>query len=124
MDEDFLAGLTPEELAQLMGMGTLDEQGSLLERQMAQAQALRQPSGQHYSTGLGAAFGGAGDILRSIQGVMQENRLRPKQESLLKQKEEGRRLFADLLRRRGAPPHPPESLQPMDPNRPYSSFGF
>lgn len=103
MDEQFaqlLASATPEELQQLLGMGTLDEKGGALEQQMAQALALRQGGGRQYSTGAGAALGAVGDVLNGVRSHQQEGELKKQQEALLGQKDAGRNLYVELLRRR------------------------
>lgn len=96
--------LPPEVQEQLLGMGTLDERGALLQQQMAQAEALRQPSGKQYSTGLGAALGGLGDVTRMIGGTMDMGRLQKEQEALLGKKDAGRMSFARYGLRGGAQP--------------------
>jgi hypothetical protein len=108
-----LSQMTPEELEQLLGMGTLDERGGLLQQQMMQAEALRKPSGQQYSTGLGAALGGMGDLARTIGGTMDMGRLQKEQEALLSQKDAGRGKYVDALRRR--PGAPTENVIPAAP---------
>lgn len=103
MMDDFnalLSQMSPEELEQLLNLGTMDERGALLQQQMAQAEALRQPSGRQYSTGLGAALGGIGDLTRQIAGTRQMDTLRQQQEALLGKKDAGRGLYVDALRRR------------------------
>lgn len=101
MDLDaLLSQLSPEEIAELMGMGTLDERGSLLDQQLAQAQALRQPQSGPHSTGMGAALGGLGDAVRSFSGGIQELGLRDQQRGLLNQKDQGRQKFLEMLRQR------------------------
>lgn len=96
--------LPPEVQEQLLGMGTLDERGALLQQQMAQAEALRQPSGKQYSTGLGAALGGMGDLARTIGGTMDMSRLQKEQEALLGKKDAGRMSFARHGLRGGTQP--------------------
>lgn len=108
-----LSQMTPEELEQIFGMGTLDERGALLNQQMAQAEALRQSSGKQYSTGLGAALGGLGDVTRMVGGTMDMNRLQKEQEALLGKKDAGRGLYVDALRRR--PGMSPEDVLPAAP---------
>jgi hypothetical protein len=57
------------ELRRLLGgLGGYDAQSEQLQQQMARAQALRQGTGQHHSTGIGAALGGLGDVVRAYQG--------------------------------------------------------
>lgn len=92
-----LSQLTPEQLQQLIALSTLDEEGESFDEQMQQAQALQQPSGHRYSTGLGAALGGFGDVLRSAYGGYQARQAKEGKADLLKRKGEGRKTFADLL---------------------------
>lgn len=110
-----LSQMSPEELEQLLGMGTLDERGAMLNQQMAQAEALRQPSGQQHSTGWGAALGGVGDMARQIAGTRQMDALRQQQEALLGKKDAGRGLYVDAMRRR-----PAEMTPDVVPAAPFS----
>jgi hypothetical protein len=105
MDEldRFMSQFTDEELAQLFGAGTLDERGALLNQQMMQAEALRKPSGQQHSTGLGAALGGMGDLARTIGGTMDMSRLQKEQEALLGQKDKLRQTYGQRFRQMGQP---------------------
>ena len=107
-DLDLFSNLKPEDLKQLLGLGTLDEQGQLLQQQMAQAQALRRPSGTQYTAPVAAGLGGLADVLNSVNGTIQTHQARSGQEALLKQKDEGRGLYAkaiaEALRGRLAPP--------------------
>jgi hypothetical protein len=111
----FLASLSPEEQEQLLGMGTLDERQAMLEQQMAQAQALRQPSDSRHVTGLGAALGGLTDGLRYVQGTREMEALRAQQEGLLGKKDAGRGLFADVLRRKQAGASAAPAEVPLSP---------
>lgn len=108
MDE-LLSQFSPEELAELIGLGTLDERGALLQDQMAQAQALRQPQAGHHTTGMGAALGGLGDVVRGFAGARQTTALGAQQAELLGQKDKGREMFLRALRQRGqvGPAAPP-----------------
>jgi hypothetical protein len=110
-----LSQMTPEELEELLALGTLDERGGLLQQQMAQAEALRQPSGRQHSTGLGAALGGIGDLTKFIGGTRQMDDLRAKQEALMGQKDAGRGLYANAIRRR-----PAEATPDIIPAAPFS----
>lgn len=108
MDE-LLAQFTPEELAELIGLGTLDERGATIDQQLLQAQALQRPQTGPHSTGAGAALGGLGDAVRSWAGAFREHGLpgsgpdgglRGQQAALLKKKDDGRMLFLKALRER------------------------
>lgn len=96
MDESYIANLSPEELKQLFGMSTLDERGNVIQDQMRQAMALRDPiSGQH-STGMGAALGGLGDVFRGIGGGVAERGLRADQQENLGKKDAGNQLYGKI----------------------------
>jgi hypothetical protein len=97
---DDLSGLTPEEIQQLIGLSTLDEQGSQLEQQLAQAQALRQP-GQSYGTPIAAGLGGIADVINAYKSSKQTKAIRGEQAKLMKQKTDGRNVMAEALMRRG-----------------------
>lgn len=57
----------PELMDQLMGLGELNHRRAMIE-------AMSQPRGDHYATGLGAALGGAGDLLRQVGGQYQADK--------------------------------------------------
>ena len=84
-----LSQLSPEQLAQYLGLSTLEGEGSMLERQLAQAQALQQPIGQRHTTTLGSAFGAAGDVMRGIRGGLDERSLRAQQQGLVGKEKQG-----------------------------------
>ena len=118
MTEDFnalLQQMTPEELEQLLGMGTLDERQNMLGHQMAQAEILKQGSGKQYSTGMGAALGGLADVIRAGQGQYQMQQAQAGMEDLLGQKDAGRALYADAIRRR-----PQQPTMDVTPALPFS----
>ena len=98
--------MTPEEQNQLLAMGTLDERQAMLDRQMQQAELLKQGSGKQYSTGMGAALGGLADVIRAGQGQYQMQQAQTGMEDLLGQKDAGRALYADAIRRRPQQPTP------------------
>ena len=111
-----LSSLSPEELEQLLGMGTLDERGTLLEQQLQQAEALRNPSGQGHLTGLGGALGGFSNAVRDVQGAYTQGKLREQQAALLAQKDAGRGLYVDALRRyQTAGQQPTQDVTPPTP---------
>lgn len=116
MSPDFdalLQQMTPEELEQLLGLGTLDERQGMLGHQMAQAELLKQPSNKQYSTGWGAALGGLGDVIRAGQGQYQLEQAQQGMEDILAQKDAGRGLYADAIRRR--PQQPTMDVAPALP---------
>lgn len=95
----FLNALSPEELAQMSGMGTLDERGQALEGQLAAAQALqRRPVAQHATAG-GAIGSGLGRVVDAVRGGLQEKDVRQQQAALLQQKDAGRNAYSEALRR-------------------------
>ncbi|NBD11833.1 hypothetical protein [Corallococcus silvisoli] len=95
----FLASLTPEEQQQLMGMGTLDDRAAMLEQQMAQAEALRSGDNrEHYSAAAGA-LSGLSNAANNVYGTYMQKQALEQQRQLLNQKDQGRNLYADILRR-------------------------
>ena len=90
-----LQRLSPEQLHQLMGLSSLDQQGSALEQQMAQSHALRkqQMGQQPYGWGAGLA-NGLSQVGESVHGALLE---RDRKANIDKQGA-GRSAFADLLR--------------------------
>jgi hypothetical protein len=113
---DFSA-IPDDVLAELLGMGTLDERGDLLAQQMQQAQALRQGGGGQHSTGIGAVLGGLSDSLRYVQGTEKMDSLRAQQEALLDKKDAGRGRYVNALRRQGRPM--PEDASGVPPSVPF-----
>jgi hypothetical protein len=59
--------VAPDGIADFLKLHNLGNERADIERQMQIAQALRGGGGRQYKTGLGAALGGIGDIVR--QGV-------------------------------------------------------
>jgi hypothetical protein len=110
--QQLLATASPEELEQLMGLGTLDERGALLDGQLAQAQALRTNNSQGHSTGLGAGLGGLSDVLNAYSSVRDQKAVGAEQQALAGKKDAGRNLYVELLRRRGAQPTAEAPTQP------------
>lgn len=96
--EALLAQLTPEQLQQYMGLGTVDERSDLVAQQLAQADALRGQAMGDYSTPGGAALGGIGNIVEKMVGGYQGQELRGQQQDLLGQKDAGRMMFLEALR--------------------------
>lgn len=119
MNADFnalLSQMSPEELEQLLGLGTLDERGEALQQQMALAQALQQPmGGQPSITPLGGALGALNNGLRYIHGQNQMEELQKQQQALLASKDKGRRDFVSALRRQGEASPMLEGVTPAVP---------
>ena len=86
-----------EQLQALLGLSGVTDQADLVKEQLAQALALRQPSGQDYHTGLGAGLGGLGDIVRNIAGGVKEHGLRDQLSGLQGQLAEGRKTYGNSL---------------------------
>jgi hypothetical protein len=133
MDElnQLLEGMTPEELQRLIHMGTLGEERRLVDEEMQRALAFGKPSEHQHSTGLGAALGGAADLVRALRSKKMMGPLRAKERSLIDQQEQGRfsqaNALVEALRRKKASAAPvdvarqaepidaPESLAPEPP---------
>lgn len=92
-----LEGMTPEQQAQLLGLGAIDEEQALLQQQMQMADQLRQGSGQQFSTPLGAAFGGLGNAVGNIAGAAQQKGLMGEMEANVGRRTEGRQGFTDAM---------------------------
>jgi hypothetical protein len=135
MSDDIFSQLSPEQLQQLMHLGTLNQRSDLIQQQMQQAIALRKPSGEKHITGFGAAVGGLADIGNSVVGQIRENKAREALDKNMTEQEKARSIIAELLRNRQA-----GSAQPMtmtsavsgtagggdlfDPNAPISPYGL
>lgn len=115
-DYELLSQLPPEALEQLLGLGTLDERGGLLQQQLAQAEALRQPRQQQHSTGGGAIGHGIGNLFRGIHGTIQGGQAQAGMQDLMGQKDAGRsayvRAISDYLRRKSQPQPEPALIGP------------
>ena len=114
-----LAGLSPDVLKAIVGLSGMDEEGALLQEQLAQALDMQRPSGQQYTTGWGAALGGLGDIVRGAAGGYQANQLRGQQKALVDQKGAARSSYADAILRAleqpAVPGAPSAGMSPMAP---------
>lgn len=122
--EALLSQMDPETLKQLLGMGTLDERGQLLQQQMAQAEALRQPQGGNYSSVGGAIGGGIGDVLRGLGGGLAQAGLGEQQQALLGQKDMGRNAYVEALRQRRQSGVVPGSAGMGDLSSAMGSYGL
>lgn len=114
-----LSQIPPEQLEQMLGLGTLDEEDALLAQQMEQAQALRKGSGKQFSTPVGALLGGLGDVINSGMGAQQANQLMGQRKDLLGKKTSGRKAYVDALRS-SQTALPPELLRPPAPGAPQA----
>lgn len=113
--------IPPEVLAQLMELGTMDEQGGDLDAQLAQAQALGQPGPEH-TTPWGAALGGLGSIISGVQKGREAADIRAKKADLLKRKEAARKLYAQQML--GLQPPTMQGTQATQPQQASSPFGL
>lgn len=95
----FLQSLTPEQMQQMQGMGTLDERGQSLEEQLAAAQALQNRATAQRGTLGGAIGSGLGGVIDAVRGGMQERDVRQQQADVLGQKDAGRTAYSEALRR-------------------------
>lgn len=116
--EALLQQYTPEQLAQLLGLGTLDERGGLLDKQAEQAKALATPNHQPYTTGTGAAIGAVGDVLGGLGGGIAGLLTADKQKGLLNQKDAARLEYL-----RGMRAKPPGPAQPQTQSLPGPTPG-
>lgn len=101
-----LEGMPPEQVQQLLGLGAIDEEQALLQQQMALAEQLRQGGGGSYSTPLGAALGGLGDVVGGTAGAFQQKGIGGEMQANVGRRVEGRDAYAqamiDALRRQRA----------------------
>lgn len=113
---DLLNQLTPEELHQLMGLSTAEDEKGLMDEQMARAMALRGHPVQH-STGMGGALGALGDALNAGMSGYRENQVEQNQKALMAKRLAGRNLLADILRRKPTPlPFQPQQDVQFNPD--------
>lgn len=117
-DYELYAGLDPEALKQLLGLGTLDDRGALLQQQMGQAQQFTQPVGKNYGTVGGNIAGGLGDIARQFIGGRQVAGLQGQQTGLLDQRDAGRGAYADAMLKALQARFGQRPVAPQSPNIP------
>lgn len=124
--QNLLAQLSPEELKQLLGMGTLDERDQLLAQQQAQAAALMRggDSSSRHTVGT-ALVGGIGDLVGTIAGGAKMRDINAQRTGLLNRKDAGRAGYVDALAKalsRGGvmdAPFKPAAMTPL-----ASAFGM
>lgn len=110
--------MTSEELQQLMALGVIPDQQSSIEQQLKTAQALRDKVPQmRHGYRVSTAAHPLEFIVQGIEGYRAKKdmeELRKKEEGLLQQQIDGRRLFYEALRRRGGqqPTQPEVPAQP------------
>jgi len=97
-NNDALARIPPEQLAQMMGLGTLDERGAMLEQQMEQARALQGQPTTKRLTAKGATLSGLAGIGNAAISGYTQYKTGQQQKSLLDQKDAGRKSMLDAYR--------------------------
>lgn len=105
-------GLTPEQVQQILHLGTLNQQNGMIDDQVQQALAGAKPSGVQHTSPMGALFGGLGDAAREVGGAAKAHQLRGQQQQNLTDQEKARQLFAQLLRGGGEQPTEDAGLMP------------
>ncbi len=78
-----------------------------IERQLALADYLRQPSAQH-TTGLGAALGGIGDVINSINGNRRDKAAELQRHQMMAERSARIKAITEALR------SPPVEQQPLN----------
>lgn len=101
--QSLLQRLSPEQLHQLMGLGTLNEKGDQIEEQMKMAEEMRKQISGGQSYGAGA---GLGNGLAAIFTALHERSLRGDQGENTAAKGAGRDSFADMIRSQQQPASP------------------
>ncbi len=128
-DFDF-SQLTPEQIQQLLQLGTMDEQDQAIMEQLRAAQALQQSQSGGHRTALAAGIGGLGDAFRAFGGTMKERQARAQRSELLDKKRAGRELFAKLLFGPQGAPEGARSVAPAaplsyeEPEEPADPYGY
>jgi hypothetical protein len=90
----YVRGLPQEELEKYLA--PYDEQQAILQEQLEQAKALRRSKADGMRTPLGAALGGASDVMDTVFAALKEKKAREEQQALLKAKQtEGANRLAD-----------------------------
>lgn len=103
MNDDLLANIPPELLAELMGLSSMDDEQALLEQQLARAQALRQGGNQQYRTPGAAGVQALGNLVRGGVGLAQESGVQAKQKGLVDEELRLNQLLAEHLRKGRVP---------------------
>jgi hypothetical protein len=96
MEEFDISMLSPEQLEILLGLSTADERSRLVEQQLAQVGALRQPQ-PNWKTSAGAVTGGAATLVDNFGDIIERKSLAAKQEEQLAAKERARAEFVRAL---------------------------
>lgn len=103
MDEDLLANIPPEVLAELMGLSSMEDEQALLAQQLARAQALRQGRNQQYRNPAASGVQALGNLVRGGVGLAQEGGLQAKQKGLVDEELRLNQLLAEHLRKGRVP---------------------
>ena len=116
MDEEFdLSQLSPEELEQLIALGSLGDEMGIVAKQQELADALRYGAGPE-GRDTGRIYTAAnplehiGSAMQKYNAMKESKGLQERQKGILEQSTDARKLYADLLRRRkpGAAPVTPD----------------
>lgn len=112
--EALFAGMTPEErqqaISQIVGLSGLSQEDELLQQQLARAEAMGAPSGRQYSTAIGAALGGAGDLIAGISSAKRAGDIGKQRKGLIDKGTAARERYAQLV---GRPAPAPEQEEPF-----------
>jgi hypothetical protein len=103
---DPLASMSPEQIAQYAGMGSLDDRAGLAQQQQARADALRNYEAPAMLTPGGAIGAGVGDLAREIGGGVGGMRAQGQMQDVLGKQDAGRQSYMEALAallRGGAP---------------------
>lgn len=108
--EEMLTQMSPEELQKFSRIQSMPQRNALLEEQMAQAEKLGSQPQQSFSTGLGAALGGLGDVVDKGRAAYQQKQLAGQMGANL---DEGDKSYGGLLAAalRGQPATQPPQMQ-------------
>ena len=123
MYSQLMATMTPEEIEQLLGLSTAEDENAMLQAQLAQAQELARGSGNRYQTAGGAFLGGAGDLLQAIAGHRDQKALRAKQAELISRQGAGRKQLGQSIYNAMRQPGPSPDGSPTVPQM-MKLFGF
>lgn len=83
----------------LASMGGLQDQQGLLGQQQGQVADFMKPQGGQHTTGMGAAFGGLGDTIRSGVGAYRQSGLNDQQQGIAGQQGDARGQYMQALMR-------------------------
>lgn len=112
---DPLASMSPEQIAQYAGMGSLDDRMGLAQQQQARADALRNYEAPAMGTPGGAIGAGLGDLFREVGGGIGAMRAGNQMQDVLGKQDAGRKSYMEALAallRKGTPD---DSMAAADP---------